>query len=40
MTIAIGLLAGRGVVIAADREQSDGTLKSEQSKIDTRWKVK
>jgi hypothetical protein len=37
MTIALGLLAHRGVVIAADREQSDGTLKSDQGKIQTGW---
>jgi hypothetical protein len=37
MTVAIGLLADRGVVIAADREQSDGALKTEQGKIITAW---
>lgn len=37
MTVAIGLLADRGVVIAADREQSDGALKSEQGKIISAW---
>lgn len=33
MTLALGLLARGGVVIAADREESDGTQKLEQSKI-------
>jgi 20S proteasome alpha/beta subunit len=39
MTIALGMLAQGGIVIAADREQSDETLKSEQGKIHTFWRV-
>lgn len=37
MTIALGVLAHGGAVIAADREQSDGTLKSDQAKIRGHW---
>jgi len=33
MTIAIGILASDGVVVAADRSESDGTQKREQRKI-------
>src|SRR5579883_1591102 len=34
MTVALGLLAAHGgLVIAADREQTDGPMKSEQGKI-------
>ena len=33
MTIAIGVLADNGIVVAADTEESDGYLKSSQSKI-------
>lgn len=39
MTIALGMLAQGGIVIAADREQSDETLKSEQGKIHSFWRV-
>ncbi len=37
MTIALGILAHGGAVVAADREQSDGTLKSDQGKIRGQW---
>jgi hypothetical protein len=37
MTIALGILAHGGAVIAADREQSNGTLKSDQAKIRGQW---
>lgn len=37
MTIAIGLIASDGVVIAADRQETEGDQKKEQRKIDTLW---
>ena len=37
MTIAIGLIANDGVVIAADRQETEGDQKKEQRKIDTLW---
>jgi hypothetical protein len=39
MTIALGLLAAGGAVIAADREESDGTLKTDQGKIGGLWRA-
>src|SRR5882724_9735501 len=39
MTIAIGLVTSGGAVIAADREESDGTLKTDQGKIEAVWKA-
>ena len=33
MTIAIGILASDGVIIAADREEGDGYLKTDRGKI-------
>ncbi|MGB7553903.1 MAG: hypothetical protein WBM04_05995 [Candidatus Korobacteraceae bacterium] len=38
MTIAIGILASDGIVIAADREESDDYLKTDQGKIT--WKFR
>lgn len=38
MTIAIGVLATNGVVIAADREENDGYLKNDTGKIVTTFK--
>ena len=38
MTIAIGILANDGIVLAADREEGDGYLKTEQGKIT--WKAR
>jgi hypothetical protein len=38
MTIAIGILASDGIVLAADREEGDGYLKEDQGKIT--WKMK
>jgi hypothetical protein len=37
LTIALGILAHGGAVIAADREQSDRTLKTDQAKIRGQW---
>jgi len=37
MTLALGLLAHGGAVIAADREQGHGTLKADQGKISAAW---
>lgn len=37
MTIAIGLIAKDGVVIAADRQETEGDQKKDQRKIDTLW---
>lgn len=37
LTIAIGLIAGDGVVIAADRQESDGEHKKAQRKIESLW---
>jgi 20S proteasome alpha/beta subunit len=39
MTIAIGILAPGGFVMAADREQSEGAFKSDQGKIAGTWKA-
>jgi hypothetical protein len=39
MTIALGILAEGGAVIAADRQQSEGTLKLEQGKISGLWVI-
>src|ERR1022692_459070 len=38
MTIAIGILASDGIVLAADREGGDGYLKTEQGKVT--WKMR
>ena len=35
MTICIGILASDGIVIAADREEGDGYVKTDQGKIST-----
>lgn len=37
MTIALGLIAKDGVVIAADRQETEGEQKKEQRKIDSLW---
>ncbi|MFZ1008303.1 MAG: hypothetical protein WAN65_15790 [Candidatus Sulfotelmatobacter sp.] len=37
MTIALGLIAQDGVVIAADRQETEGDQKKDQRKIDTLW---
>jgi hypothetical protein len=37
MTIALGLIADDGVVIAADRQETEGEQKKDQRKIDSLW---
>lgn len=37
MTIALGLIAEDGVVIAADRQETEGDQKKEQGKIESLW---
>src|SRR5208282_1604269 len=37
LTIALGLIADDGVVIAADRQETEGEQKKEQRKIDSVW---
>lgn len=37
MTIALGLIAEEGVVIAADRQETEGDQKKDQRKIDSLW---
>ena len=37
MTIALGLIASGGVVIAADRQETEGDQKKDQRKIDSLW---
>ena len=38
MTIAVGILASDGVVIAADREEGDGYLKTDTGKVSQTFK--
>lgn len=37
MTIALGLIAEDGIVIAADRQETEGDQKTDQGKIDSAW---
>jgi hypothetical protein len=37
MTIALGLIAADGIVVAADRQETEGDQKKDQRKIDTLW---
>src|ERR1700693_911466 len=39
MTIALGLIADDGVVIAADRQETEGEQKKDQHKIESLWAV-
>ena len=39
MTIALGILAAGGIVIAADRQQTEGTAKSNRGKVSAAWKA-
>ncbi len=39
MTIALGIIADDGVVIAADRQETDGDQKKDNRKIDSLWAI-
>jgi hypothetical protein len=39
VTIALGILAAGGTVIAADRQQTEGTAKSNRGKVSAAWKA-